>query len=177
MRRLTALTEIWCVDFEYHAPGGEPPRPICVCGVEFWSRRQLRLWLWDGAPAEPPFDITSTTALCAYAAQAEASCFFELGWQLPPYVIDAFAEFRVHTNGLRLPGTNGLLDAIEHYGIPHPTNQERKDQMRDLCIKGGPFSEEQAKEIMDYCMEDAVGLANLLAALEADVKRGSNARP
>ena len=33
--------------------------------------------------------------------------------------------------------------------------------MRDLCIAGGPFSEEQKVGIMAYCDEDAPPLAKL----------------
>lgn len=174
MRRLLDLPAVWCVDFEYFAPPRARGRlrPICMSAVEFQSRRRISLWLWDDPPAKSPFDGDWT--LCAYAAQAEVSCFIEFGWRLPPRTIDAFAEFRAATNGLRLPGTNGLLGALDHYGITTSTDQARKDQMRDLCIAGGPFSEEQKVEIMAYCDEDALALAKLLEALEADNRGGSN---
>lgn len=174
MRRLLDLPAVQCVDFEYFAPPRAKGRlrPICMSAVEFQSRRPISLWLWDDPPAASPFGGDWT--LFAYAAQAEVSCFIELGWRLPPFVIDAFAEFRVHTNGLRMPGTNGLLGALDHYGIRTSTDQARKDEMRDLCIAGGPFSAEQKAEIMAYCNEDARALADLLAALEADDRGGSN---
>ena len=162
MRRFSA---VWCVDFEFHAPGGEPPRPICISAVEYWTRRHVREWLWDGAPSAPPFDLTPTTALVAYAAQAELSCFLSLGWPFPPSIIDLFAEFRVMTNGLRFPGTNGLLGALEHFGIEHNTDQARKDAMRALAVRGGPFTQQEKDDLMDYCDEDVFALVKLLPAM------------
>lgn len=175
MRRLTDL-DPWCLDFEYWAPGDSVSRlrPICLSGVHYWTRQPISLWLWDDPPKGPPFHVGPNTAMCSYAAQAEASCFIALGWELPRFTIDAFAEFRVHTNGRRLPGANGLLGALEHYRIATGTDQKRKDEMRDLCIKGGPFTDEQKQEIMRYCDEDARALADLLVALEADDGGGSN---
>lgn len=73
-----------------------------------------------------------------------------------------------------MPGTNGLLGALDHYRMATATDQARKDEMRQLCIDGGPFSEEQKAEVMAYCDEDARALADLLAALDADDRGGSN---
>ena len=40
---------------------------------------------------------------------------------------------------------------------------EHKDTMRQLIIAGGPFSEEQKENILDYCYEDVAPLRRLLA--------------
>ncbi len=183
MRRFSDLvrfTAIWLVDFEYHAPGGEPPRPICMSGIEYWTREPIRLWLWDRAPPPCPFPITPTTAMVAYAAQAELSCFIALGWEFPHHVIDLFAEFRRHTNGLRL--ANRLIHALDHYGLlPPGTTLEaelaKKDEMIEIAKDGGPrapdgsvgpFTDEVKEQMMDYCDSDVVVLPALLDAMMAD---------
>jgi DNA polymerase I len=36
--------EIWLVDFEFCAPPGERPEPVCLVAREFRSGRVIRLW-------------------------------------------------------------------------------------------------------------------------------------
>ena len=36
--------EIWLVDFEFSAPPGEQPKPICLVAKEWNSGRTLKIW-------------------------------------------------------------------------------------------------------------------------------------
>ena len=36
--------EIWLVDFEFRAPPGERPEPLCMVAREWRSGRTIRLW-------------------------------------------------------------------------------------------------------------------------------------
>ena len=36
--------EVWCLDFEFRAPDGERPEPLCMVAREIRSGRELRLW-------------------------------------------------------------------------------------------------------------------------------------
>ena len=40
---LDAYREVWLVDFEFSAPPGERPDPVCLVAREFRSGRSLRL--------------------------------------------------------------------------------------------------------------------------------------
>jgi DNA polymerase I len=42
-----AYREVWLVDFEFSAPPGERPTPVCLVAREFRSGRTLRLWQDD----------------------------------------------------------------------------------------------------------------------------------
>lgn len=160
---------MWFVDFEYHRPRvGELPRPICVSAYNPETEHHVRTWLWDGAPLQPPFTMDDSTIMVAYAAQAELLCFIALEWRLPANVIDLFAEFRRVTNGRRLPGTNGLLGALAHYGIAHEVDDTRKDAMRDLAIRGGPYTRQEYLDLMDYCDSDVEALHKLMKAMEKE---------
>lgn len=160
---------MWLVDFEYHRPrAGELPRPICMSAFNPDTKTFLRTWLWDGAPAAPPFPLDGSTLLVAYAAQAELLCVIALGCPLPVKVLDLFAEFRHFTNGRRLPGTNSLLDALAHFGIGHEVDDARKDEMRDIAIRGGPFTEQERIDLQDYCDSDVVALWRLFQAMRDD---------
>lgn len=38
---------VWLVDFEFSAPSGERPTPLCLVAREFFTGRLIRVWL-DG---------------------------------------------------------------------------------------------------------------------------------
>ncbi len=40
---LDRFREIWLVDFEFRAPPGENPEPLCLVAYEYRSGRELRL--------------------------------------------------------------------------------------------------------------------------------------
>ena len=97
----------------------------------------------------------------AYYASAELGCFLALGWPMPARILDLFAEFRASTNGLSLPCGAGLLGALQRHGLDAMAADE-KTAMRDLVLRGGPWSEEERRAILDYCQADVDALAALL---------------
>jgi len=107
--------QIFCVDFEFQAPAGERPRPLCMVARELRTGREWRLWRNElTALKRAPFDTGPDALFIAYSAGAELGCFLELGWPLPERVVDLLAENRVQINGLRLPQGlgDGLLGAL-----------------------------------------------------------------
>src|SRR5215475_6814578 len=118
MRTLADFGQIWLVDFEFHAPDGERPRPLCVVGHELRSRLTVRRWL-DGEllVAHPPYTCDRSSLFVAFYSSAEWGCHLALGWPLPHYVLDLFCEFRCLTNGRTLPLGASLLGALSWYGL------------------------------------------------------------
>jgi hypothetical protein len=101
--------EVWAVDFEFRAPDGERPEPLCMVARELRGGRLVELWADElRACPMPPFDVGPDTLFVAYYASAELGCFLALGWPMPARVLDLFAEFRVATNGKPVgPGARG----------------------------------------------------------------------
>src|SRR5215207_7354061 len=95
--RLT-FHEIWVVDFEYRAPPGERPDPICLCALELRSGRRLQRWR-DEFGAGPPYPLGSESLFVSFAASAELSCHQVLGWRMPSSIFDPYVEFLALTNG------------------------------------------------------------------------------
>jgi hypothetical protein len=157
--------EVWCVDFEFRVPDGECPEPHCMVGRELRSGRELRLWADDlrrlGAA---PFPIGPETLFVAYYASAELGCFLALGWPLPAHILDLYPEFRVETNGLDLPCGRGLLGALQFYGLDHMDAAE-KGEMRDLAMRGGPYSATEQEALIAYCAADVAALGKLLSRM------------
>ena len=84
--------EVWAVDFEFTAPPGERPTPICLVARELRSGRTIRLWHDQFGPT-PPFPIGTDALFIAYTASAELNCFRVLGWPMPARILDLYTSF------------------------------------------------------------------------------------
>lgn len=151
--------EVWAFDFEFIADSGERPIPVCLCAKELKSGRTVREWLRPGAQA--PYGLGPDCLFIAYSCPAELSCHLALGWPLPARLLDLFVEFRNLTNGIPLPCGDGLLGALTFYGLDAMTGAE-KTEMRDLVLRGGPWSDTEREAILDYCASDVDALERLL---------------
>ena len=88
-------------------------------------------------------------------------CHLALDWDLPHSLLDLFCEFRCQTNGLALPAGNGLLGALSIHGLEHIPLTEKKE-MRELALRGGPYSSAEQLALLDYCQTDVDPLVALL---------------
>jgi DNA polymerase-1 len=154
-------TEIWAADFEFRAAPGESPEPVCLVAKEIISGRTVRLWDEELTSASvPPYRTDEDVLFVAYYASAEMGCHLALGWPLPMNVLDLYAEFRVETNGKVLPHGNGLLGALKYFGHQGISALE-KDAMRDLVLRGGPYTDDEHESILDYCESDVLATESL----------------
>ena len=166
--------EIWLVDFEFAAPAGGRPRPVCLVAQEFHSGRQLRVWRDELLSLKaPPFSVDAASLFVAYYASAEMGCHLALGWPLPVNVLDLYTEFRNFTNGLPTPCGDGLLGAQAYFGLSCIDVAE-KEAMRELAQKTVGWTEPERNALLDYCASDVVALDKLLRAMAPtiDMPRG-----
>lgn len=162
---LGQFSEIWIVDFEFLAPVGGQQDPVCMVARDIVSGRGIRLWRDELSKlAAAPWDTGPKTLTVAFYASAEMNCFRALGWPAPINLIDLYAEFRTETNGLPLVAGNGLLGALAYFGLSGMFVGE-KEAMRDLILRGGPWTLQEQRAILDYCAEDVDATARLLEAM------------
>jgi len=165
MNALRLFPEVWLVDFEFHQPPGELPEPICMVAREYRSGRTLRLWQDDLLTEfRSPFEVGVDALFVAYYSSAELGCFHVLDWPMPVRILDLFCEFRCITNGLCTPCGAGLLGALAHFGIGS-IDVGDKAEMRDLAIRGGPYTHAERLSLLAYCETDVAALAKLLPAM------------
>ena len=164
INQLATYREVWLVDFEFSAPPGERPRPICLVAREFHSGRILRVWLDGIEHPELPFDFGADVLYVAYYASAELGCHLALGWPMPARVLDLFTEFRCLTNGNPVPCGKGLLGALAYFGLDALAANE-KAEMRELAMRGGPYTESEQVALLEYCQSDVDSLARLLPSM------------
>lgn len=159
------FSRIWMVDFEFVADPGEQQKPVCMVAEEYWTGARYDHWADELEELNAaPFDMGVDACMVAYFASAEFGCFEALGWAQPANTIDLFAEFRTVTNGTRVLHGNGLLGAAKHFGIP-TMQAEEKETMRELIMGGGPWTESQRQDILEYCASDTTVMRPLLEAL------------
>ena len=164
---LDAFREIVLADFEFAVTPGNRPVPVCLVADELCSGRRFRLWQDQFGPA-PPYATGRDVLFVAYYASAELGCHRALGWPMPERILDLFCEFSARTNGLDTPGGKGLLGALASFGLDSIGAVE-KDEMRELVLKGGPWSETERTAILDYCESDVIALERLLPAMVPEI--------
>src|SRR3954454_18523676 len=156
---LDAYREVWLVDFEFAAPPGERPDPVCLVAREFRTGRIHRLWRDElRSRREPPYPIGPDALFVSYYAAEELGCHLALRWPLPARVLDLYAEFRNRTNGLSLPHGAGLLGALSWFGLDAMEAVE-KASMRELALRGGPWTASEREALLAYCESDVSALA------------------
>jgi hypothetical protein len=169
MNQLSDFTDgVFLIDFEFRPENGREgntPEPVCLVVKDFLSGVTSRYWKDDiHSRSSAPFSVGRNAICVAYFASAEMDCFLKLGWQLPENVLDLYVEFRCLTNGTTPPNGAGLLGALLYFGLPTIAAQH-KDAMRDLTLRGGPWTEQEQIDLLDYCETDVVALELLLPAM------------
>lgn len=161
--------EVWAVDFEFCAPSGEQPDPLCMVALELGTGQILRFRRDElGDMPSAPFPTDDGVLFVAYYASAELGCFLSLGWPSPVNVLDLYCEFRNATNGVPTPCGASLLGALACYGIDGLDSVE-KESMRELALRGGSYTPTERRALMDYCQSDVDALAKLLPKMQPQI--------
>ena len=162
--KFEAIPNIWVVDFEFRHPDGGLPEPRCLVAQNWRTGEIFRWWLLDET-VECPF--TAADLLVAYYASAEIGCFLALGWEVRPYVLDLFVEFKNELGGRPSYG-HGLLDACHHFGITSGTTSESKQENR-LLAQQEHFTDMERSQLLDYCQADVAATTALLDKMAAKI--------
>jgi len=187
------IQKIWIADTEFYGADGDVPHPVCSVFINPVSGQVIRQFYGTSGPYPPcPADFGKDTLFMAFAAQAELMTFIQLGWEMPQRILDLFIEWR-HLNNEQfrlkeMKAQSGglspfsLLGACSHYGI-HVQSSDHKDEMRNLILRGHPYTPEEQEKILAYCGEDVRETAALAEKMWADIPnlraavlRGASAR-
>jgi hypothetical protein len=142
------------LDFEFREVAPGQVEVVCMVAHDLATSQVFKVWLEGELPSSPPFPCGPDTILVAHAvAPAEARCWQTLGWTSPGGWIDTYVEERVRTAGEKPEGGFGLLACCLRHGLQCISSDE-KDGMRELILRGGPYSPQQKQDILDYCESD-----------------------
>jgi DNA polymerase-1 len=170
---ITALgvKDVVVLDTEFISKNdGNPVTPVCLSAKSLLTGKEWRLFAEPGAVNPLPTD--PEVLYVTFAAPAEWSFFLAMGWELPSTIIDLYAERMMDTceekesagkrRGKRMVPT--LLRSMERYGLDAMSAAE-KEEMRDLILRGHPFTDSERDRILDYCAEDVANTAALFEAM------------
>ena len=153
------VREFVFADSEFSHPEGErPARSSCFVAHEERSRRTIRAvrpGIGCRIPkgvveygSEPPWAHGPTDLFSAFSVGAEMGSYFNEGWPYPANIICTFAEMMTchNTRLCKLGETSKevprLIDALKYYKLP-TIGAETKREMRELAIRGPPFTYEE----------------------------------
>jgi DNA polymerase I len=162
---LSAFDAVWALDFEFHAPAGNRPEPLCLVAHEIGGEAR-RLALWADELEISPFGPNDL--LVAFYASAEWGCFLVLGWELLGHVVDLYVEHKLAVNGRSGVGPKSLLGALRYYGLSAMEDGE-KDVNRALAIRGGPFTVAERLQLIEYCGKDVKSTAALFLKMHPHI--------
>jgi hypothetical protein len=170
MKTFADFREIWIADFEFLAGAGERPVPVCLVARELRSAQCIRLWQDDLARSSCPYSVGPDVLFVAYFASAELGCHRVLGWPDPTNICDLYVEY----SNLRNGGVGGrsLLDAALAFRLVDAMSADDKDRHRQRILQGGPWSQDERREILDYCDADVRLTADLFHAMQSRLSVG-----
>jgi len=185
------ITNIWVADSEFHSQGksadglyhaeGGLPVPVCFVFFNPFTGEEIRQFYRPDEPHPPcPISLGTDTLFVAFSAQAELLTMLRLWGKMPSRILDLEMEWLALTNEeyqrkqmkqeARNANKDGdisplsLLGVCAVHGIS-TRDQEHKDAMRDLILRGKPWTEKEIEGILDYCAEDTYDTTALLAAM------------
>lgn len=159
------VRDVISLDCEYIPRKGQPVTPVSVCAKSLVSGQEWRLFVEPGTRQACPLPMDPDIVYLAFSAPAEWSFFLAMGWELPPTVIDLYAEEMLLTctqkneKGKRYVPT--LLHTLTKCGLDAMLAVE-KEAMRDLILRGHPFTAEEREAVLSYNFEDTTTTADLL---------------
>jgi len=151
------------VDAEFGQAEGEQPEPRCLVVKDLATGEIERVWVERRGQPPPPILCRPGALLVSYLASAEVACLLRLGWPVPDWTLDLFAEFRAITNG-RHNGGASLAAAVSYFG-GDVVDVVHKEAMRDLALRGGDYTGEERCQLLSYCEADVVALELVFRAM------------
>jgi len=158
--------EIWLHDFEFVPQPGERPDVVCLAAQELRTGQTI-CFSRNELGEQPPYRTDRGVLHASFVANAECACHLALGWPLPTNVLDLSPVFRNITNGRTTPEGKGLLGALRYYCLDS-ISPKLKDAMQKRVMQGRPFTHEELRNILEYCLSDVKSLERLLPHILAD---------
>ena len=128
------FTSIWIVLFLAKDRAGESVAPVFLAIADGQqSKPVIEVSYQDLLGRQtPPYPTGPTALLVTFDARDLLGCHRALGWPAPARVIDLLVEFRVVSNGRKLPIGPGLRGALLWFGLRSIPALERARSPEDL---------------------------------------------
>jgi DNA polymerase-1 len=165
---------IICLDFEFRHDDGEalPNEVVCCVAKDLVTGKTWRL-SGDQCRAFPvaPYPCGRESLFVCWNAVAELSCHMALGWGMPANVLDLMVCHMATVNGLSKKAS--LVEGLKYHGMGHLAENE-KEEMRNLAMRGGPYSTNEMDDLLKYCETDVIALEQILPPVSREIAKLPN---
>lgn len=158
---LGSFDHAWVIDFEYNAPDGECPTPLC--GVGYCVKtHETRVWRSDLPGSPMPYTTGPRDLVICYNATAEGSCILALGWPWPTHTLDLLPCYQMIRNRFQssIPHPS-LIEAAAYFDIT-AMDKITKEKWRSLALGSKTLTEREMEHLTQYCSKDVCITAQLL---------------
>ena len=152
---------VYCVDFEFQVVEGNHPVVHCMCYREVISGAEVKLHGDDLRNLkQSPIPTGPEHLFVPYYGSAELGCYLALGWEFPEAIFDVYVAFvmamygRLSREQMRQKGWRSLVGAVAFVTGEQNAFPEKK-AMRELAIRGAPFTDDEMSQLLEYCLDDA----------------------
>ncbi len=123
----------------------------------------------------PPYALAPDTLIVSHLLTAEFGCHIALNWGQPASAFDTYIEFRHYTHDGAVESSDRdkgfySLGGALHYFCDDTVDTAHKKEMRDRILQGPPFTQAERAAILEYCEDDVIALARLLAHLVPTIR-------
>jgi len=179
--RPLGFTRVLTIDTEFRLDENYRQHVVCVVAHEWPSGRRWRVWLDDNQKQELFLPCGEDTLWVSYVATAELRSMLAVAHRLPMRVLDLYVENRWLNNFQESGEERKRKQDEKFFSLPATLRRfgcesmaaEEKATMIELILRGGPYTEQQTKDIIDYCESDVNGLDALLSKMlpRLDIRR------
>jgi hypothetical protein len=164
--RLFGFNRVLTIDTEFRLDENHRQHVVCLVAHERPTGIIHRIWFDDDQKRPFQLPCDEGTLWVSFVATAELRSMLALRHPLPKRVLDLYAENRwLHNlqesnderNRKKEQRFFGLVTSLRRFGCS-TISVEEKEELRELILRGGVYSEQQKKEIVDYCESDVNGL-------------------
>ncbi len=163
---LTYFKSIWLIDFEYKQVNEFITEVHCCVIKNLLTKEIIRLF-GEELNTPPDFLNDEEGLFVAFYGIAEFRCFLKLGWSFPKYHIDLYVEFKNIVNNTSYAKRGSLLSVLSFYGLDSLETQEKED-MRNLAIRGEPYTKNERVSLINYCQSDVEALEKVFPKIIAE---------
>ncbi len=162
---LTCRT-VWLIDVVCQHHAGDVSHTICMSAKNLVSGQFVREWLVnnEGESVCSPFHFDESTIVITHHSTPVVSCFLTLGWPLPVYLVDLYAEFRNISNGIYF-GACSCADMLKFFGSSFIDAVVRLDMLQ-LIQRGGAYSGQEMAALQNYCDRNVAVTERLFECLK-----------
>ena len=151
-----SFTHVLCRDTEFRFDSTKtiPNETVCDVYIDAFTGESWSYWENNKSHTPRHWDYEDVLII-SYNATAEVGYDLKLVRGRPNNIWDAYVEnSRLYKHIRNGKGENTLLATAEYYGIKDKITEAEKEENIKLIINNKTYTQDQRKQILEYCKSD-----------------------